>query len=156
MRQKVKPKRKAPTVAAEGASKFNLWKDCSTSKADPVPLSTRFSRGAFDFKRIQRRGDWCLYRKENLKAPAESISFEVIKPRLRKAREVFGKPIPSMEQYPSSEDWGKRGFTYNTLGDALESLFQKALEGGTDELGGVLIGNAGEVSHKAGKALCEV
>jgi hypothetical protein len=42
-------------------------------------------------------------------------SFEVIRLRRNKAREIFGKQIPACESIPPSEAWGCEGWTF---GDA--------------------------------------
>ena len=46
------------------------------------------------------------------------IGFEVIQIRRKKAYELFGKQYPAKEAYPSNEEWGLYGFTYNSFRNA--------------------------------------
>jgi hypothetical protein len=42
------------------------------------------------------------------------IGYEVIVIEIRKAGEVFGREYPDREAYPSNEDWGTLGWSYQT------------------------------------------
>jgi hypothetical protein len=89
-------------------------------------LPTEIIQGEFRLTQVQRAGHLAIYEKST--KTGISCGFEVIKIRESKERNavVAGKPrhFPAMEVYPTSEDWGQRGWTYQNLKDA-ETRFAK-------------------------------
>lgn len=85
-----------------------------------------FKKGEFDHKLVKREGDACIYWR---KAPHHrDAHYEVIVVQHFDAHTFqSGKSHPDREGYPSSEQWGTAGWTYNTLADA-EVRFRKLVD----------------------------
>lgn len=89
------------------------------------PLATEFKKGDFDHKLVKREGDCAIYWR---KAPHHrDAHYEVIVVQHFKDRSFpDGRVVPAGEGYPSSEQWGTAGWTYNSLPEA-EVRFNKLL-----------------------------
>jgi hypothetical protein len=74
------------------------------------PLKFPFDRAGFHHKLIERSGLICLVKRS--KPKPMHWHYEVVKLRIEPGKEIFGKFYPRHERYPSSEKWGKYGFTY--------------------------------------------
>jgi len=62
-----------------------------------------------------------LHRKENICIYERSDEvFEVFKVQIHKEAEIFGKPYPTREAYPSSEDFGKTAWCFTSLDSAMK------------------------------------
>ncbi len=68
----------------------------------------------FDLHQIYRDGIIAIYRQ--IKGRIES--YEVIRIKEVKEKMLFGRKIDAHEAYPASEEWGERGWSYNTLDEA--------------------------------------
>lgn len=78
------------------------------------PLAAEFKKGEFDHKLVKREGDFAIYWR---KAPHHrDAHYEVIVVQHQPARTFpNGETVEEREGYPSSEQWGKYGWTYNSL-----------------------------------------
>jgi len=79
-------------------------------------IATEFIKGGFTHKVIDRRGKVLLVERRH--ADVDAPHWEVVKVRVSPERVVFGVPRPECEVYPSSEAWGKDGWTYTALEEA--------------------------------------
>ena len=79
-------------------------------------IAAEFNKGGFTHKVIDRRGRVLLVERRH--RDVAHPHWEVVRIRVSPEKVVFGVPRPECEVYPSSEDWGKRGWTYLTLEDA--------------------------------------
>jgi hypothetical protein len=89
-------------------------------------IAREFTKSGFAHKVIERRGMVLLVERQHRDVSAPH--WEVVKLRVSPERVVFGLPRPESEVYPSSEAWGKNGWTYSTLEAArakFDSLTQK-------------------------------
>lgn len=81
------------------------------------PLKTELKSGGFLFRQIERNGDVAIF--EQTKEPGIR-AFEVV--RIRTAPPHPKDPrldgADRVESYPSSEHWGRYGWTYTTEEDA--------------------------------------
>ena len=78
-----------------------------------LPCSLR--RDGFDLRQVERVGCVALYEKTK----GNYTGWEIILIRKRPGRHLpRGKYLPAREQYPSSADWGIRGWTAMSLADA--------------------------------------
>ena len=88
-------------------------------------LAEQFTKKKWDHTQISREGDIAIYERRKFDVPEPH--WEVIKIchhngfKLKDAegKEVF---IPPAETYPSSEQWGAKGFTYNDKDKAFEKF----------------------------------
>ena len=94
-------------------------------------LSRTFRSDDFDFERLAREGDIALFVKQ--KPPFKFQNYEVV---IIQKRDAYtwpdGQITPAHEAMPSSRDWGKYGWTFQTLEDAelrFKSLIGTQLEG---------------------------
>ena len=94
-------------------------------------LPTTFRSDGFDFEQLAREGDIAIFVKQKL--PLRFKSYEVV---IIQKRDAYtwpnGQTTPAHEAMPSSRDWGKYGWTYQTLEDAelrFKSLAETQLEG---------------------------
>jgi hypothetical protein len=90
-----------------------------------------FTKSGFRHDLLTRKGLVCLVQRTRIHADGSEglLHYEVV--RLRQAREWIapnGRIIPAAENYPSSESWGKDGWTYRTEADAV-SRFNSTLSG---------------------------
>ena len=85
------------------------------------PIKTQFERNGYVFEQIKRVGDVAIYgqRRPGQKQP---FHFEVVVICRNPSWKSFGKVFPAAEAYPSSEQWGKQGFTYTDLESAEAKL----------------------------------
>jgi len=79
-------------------------------------IQSKFFRSGHDHEVLERSGNVLLVRRQHRTVSVPH--WEVVRIRVSPAKLVFGVPRPECEVYPSSEDWGKRGWTYTTLEDA--------------------------------------
>ena len=71
-------------------------------------LEFPFTRNGFTHELIERNDMICLVKRSK----REHSHYEVVRLRIEKDKERFGKFYPEHERYPSDEDWGSYGFTY--------------------------------------------
>ena len=94
-------------------------------------LPTTFRSDDFDLEQLRREGDIALFVKR--KPPFKFKSYEVV--IIQKRDQVTwpnGQITPAHEAMSSSRDWGKYGWTFQTLEDAelrFKTLVETQLEG---------------------------
>lgn len=88
------------------------------------PLPTQFRKSGWDFQQIKRHEKAAAYRK----TCGAVESFEVIRPVICKttydAAAAGWVPCDPREGYPSSEQWGDRGWTFTDEDGAMAKLAQ--------------------------------
>jgi len=70
-------------------------------------LPQTFKRNGFTFGQMEREGNVAIYRKHK----GRISSFEVVLIQSHNGRIIMGEVIPPSEFYPSSEQWGTKGWT---------------------------------------------
>ena len=101
-----------------------------------IKLPKEIGKGKFVLKQYARKGKYALYelwlKDEHIACRAKAdppegdvvIGYEVIIIRRKKACEIMGTEYPAKEIYPSPEEWGRFGWTYNNFRDANAHLKQ--------------------------------
>lgn len=79
-----------------------------------LPLS--WTRSGFTHQVIRREGMVALVRRQH--RDVSDLHWEVVKIRVHPERLLQERRIEAGEAYPSSEQWGKRGWTYKSLENA--------------------------------------
>jgi len=79
-------------------------------------VASEFIKSGFAHKVIERRGMVLLVERQHRDVSAPH--WEVARLRISPAKLLHGVPLPKCEVYPSSEAWGKNGWTYSTLEEA--------------------------------------
>ncbi len=79
-------------------------------------ISDRFTSSGFAFELIRREGDVALFRKTRSGHSRES--FEVVVIQRHPAEAICGRDYPQRESMPSSEAWGRSGWTCTDLKSA--------------------------------------
>ena len=88
------------------------------------PLAESFKSGGFNFRQLCREGNVALFEKTK---GERNRCYEVVRIQQREARLAFGKTLPACEVMPSSERWGKDGWTYRDLPSA-QKKFRERVE----------------------------
>lgn len=91
--------------------------DCGSSLISHKPLASQFTKIGFSYTQIVRNGDLAIYRQFK-----HVEMFETVVISRHNGYEVAGSKIEPAETYPSSEQWGTKGWTYSTLEHAKEKL----------------------------------
>jgi hypothetical protein len=92
------------------------------------PIAVAFTLGGFDYRQIEREGDWAVY--EQRWRDSKNVCYEVIRIRLEEATTFpSGRSYPAREVYPPSEAWGTDGFTLTDKDAAFKKLKQLSPEG---------------------------
>jgi hypothetical protein len=86
-------------------------------------LPTTFGSDGFNFQQLRREGGIAIFLKQKpglvREYPASCKSYEVVMIQKRDAYTwPDGQTTPAHEAMPSSRDWGKYGWTCQTLEDA--------------------------------------
>lgn len=84
-------------------------------------LEKKFTYKEFEYSQILRDGNFAIYR-QKLKDGGKSETFEVIIIDSHNGYEIAGQKIPPSEMYPSTNQWGVKGFTVLSYDDALKKL----------------------------------
>jgi hypothetical protein len=83
------------------------------------PLSPEFHKYAWDFKLLRRRDRIAMF----IKTRGKSVSYEVVKVKDQKAHTwPAGNTTEACENLPGSNEWGVKGWTYQTEEDALHKF----------------------------------
>lgn len=82
-------------------------------------LPAEFEKLGFTFQQIDRKGRIAIFERFKGTLPHH---FEVVIITDGKAYEIAGNKIPAAELYPSSEQWGKKGWTYAEKQDAMDKF----------------------------------
>jgi len=106
-----------------------------TQEVVPLKLPREVRKNGKIYKQVKRVGDVALF-------DAFMMAGEKGDKKLtRTSREVFfvkiqketvapnGKLIPLKEKYPSNEDFGKSAWSYSSVGDAAEKMFDELVAG---------------------------
>ena len=88
-------------------------------------LEKEFKKWNFIFTQVKREGKYAIYEKF---FEETSIGFEVIIIQKQKEHERFGQVFPAKELYPSSEAWGKYGWTFTDFRDAITKFKSMAVK----------------------------
>src|SRR5262249_28611736 len=89
----------------------------ASSESEYKTLEFPFRDKGFDHKLVERQGDTCLVHRTSV-AYGHS-HFEVVQLRKRNGWQFAdGRVVEAAEFCPSSNEWGKLGFTYRTLDEA--------------------------------------
>ncbi len=89
-----------------------------------IPLKKKFTKKVFTFTEIKRVKNFAIYKKQKSK---KIFTYEVIYITTHNGYEIAGNKIEPSEVYPSTNEWGWRGYTYLNLLDA-ESRMQKMIK----------------------------
>ena len=73
------------------------------------PIPNNFRKNGYDYTLLERQGMIAVYEQHR---DERTFAYEVVKIRLRPAREIGGKTLEASERLPSDEDWGTLGKTY--------------------------------------------
>jgi hypothetical protein len=68
---------------------------------------------------MRRKGDVCLYSQSG---EIGIYAYEVFKVRKLPKRHINGRILEAMEVTPSKEQWGKKGFSCNSLYRAMQTF----------------------------------
>lgn len=88
----------------------------------PLPLT--FEKKGFLHNQIFREEDIAIYERSQPDKPSIPVHFEVVRVRERGEQKVSypgsteDVTYPAQEIYPSSEEWGRMGWTFTELPDA--------------------------------------
>jgi len=89
------------------------------------PIESEFKKDGYQFRLIDRVGDFGLFRKTKGEAVE---SFEVVKIQKCKAHTwPDGRTTEARESMPCSEQWGTYGWTHNTIQAARQCLGVKSV-----------------------------
>jgi hypothetical protein len=81
------------------------------------PLKESFSKYGFDFKMIKRTKKKAIFEQS---VKDKVFAYETILVSRHNGFSLAGNYIEPSETYPSSSEWGTKGFTYKTLEEAEE------------------------------------
>jgi hypothetical protein len=87
-------------------------------------LAKNFKQKGFNFSQVKRDGDFAIF--EKVPVNGTHTSYEVIIISRHNGYELGGQYIEPAETYPSSSQWGTKGWTHTTLKSAEAKL--KALK----------------------------
>ena len=79
------------------------------------PLKESFAKYGFDFKMIKRTKKKAIF-EQSIKDKV--FAYEVILVSRHNGFSLAGNYIEPSETYPSTSEWGVKGFTYKTLEEA--------------------------------------
>lgn len=82
-------------------------------------LPFQFEEKGFIYTQLKRKKKVALYQQHHEEWPQRSNRYEVIKIKVLPATIIHGKQYNEREIYPKSEEWGERGWSYNTYEEAL-------------------------------------
>jgi hypothetical protein len=82
---------------------------------DKLPITLK--RNGCKYTQLFRDERKAVYRQE---VSETSIWYEVIKIKIEAGAEVFGIWIGEHERYPCTSDWGKMGWTFRSLKNAIK------------------------------------
>ncbi len=86
-------------------------------------LSDIVKKNGFVYRKIMRNQSYAIYG-QYYPDSINPISYEVIQIQVRGGYKFKGKFIAPYETMPQSSKWGYLGYTYRTLEQAKEKLFQ--------------------------------
>lgn len=77
---------------------------------------THYTKNGHEFEIIERMGDIGIFK--GTRIGGLSVTWEVIHIQSHNGREVHGTYCPPSEYPPSNEQWGAKGWTYQTEAQA--------------------------------------
>jgi hypothetical protein len=83
-------------------------------------LEKKFTYKNFEHVQLFREGNLAIYSQKI--AGGKSEKFEVIIIDSHNGYEIAGQKFPPSEMYPSSNQWGVKGFTLLTYEDAMDKI----------------------------------
>jgi hypothetical protein len=83
-------------------------------------LNKEFESAGFKYKQIHREGMFAIYERKYIENANKH--YESIKIQSHNGMEIAGKKLPPSEFYPSSNSWGRHGYTCLTKQDAYNRL----------------------------------
>lgn len=83
-------------------------------------LDKEFESASFKYKQIHRENMFAIYERQHISSANKH--FEAIKIQSHNGMEIAGNKIPPSEYYPSSNSWGRHGYTCTTRKAAYERL----------------------------------
>jgi hypothetical protein len=92
------------------------------------PLPVEFRSGGLNYRQIAREGMWAIYEQTWSRCAEPSVSYEVIRIRLREGFQINGRFVEPAETYPKPDAWGVDGFTFTDKDAAFAK--QRELTGG--------------------------
>ena len=93
---------------------------------DVKALSQKFIKKGFKHQLIKREGDVALYKRSSVEF-SKSVHYEVVIITSHNGITINGNYIEPGELYPSSSQWGDKGWTFTTL-EAAEEGFKITLK----------------------------
>ena len=84
-------------------------------------LDKEFESGGFKYKQTHREDMFAIYERKYINSTKDS-HYESIKIQSHNGMEIAGNKIPPSEYYPSSNSWGRHGYTCITKKDAYNRL----------------------------------
>ena len=85
-------------------------------------LETTFTKKGFTHTLVQRNGNVAVYRRQKIGGSA--VHFEAVIIGSHDGYVLAGASIAPAETYPSSEQWGTKGFTLNDESAAISKAKQ--------------------------------
>ena len=85
-------------------------------------LETTFTKKGFVHTLLQRNGNVAVYRRQ--KIGGKAVQFETVIIGSHNGYEIGGVKVEPAETYPSSEQWGAKGFTFNDESAAISKAKQ--------------------------------
>jgi hypothetical protein len=73
-------------------------------------LDSTFTSNGFEFKQIYREDMYSIYERKYINSKSEH-HYEAIRIQSHNGMEIAGNKIPPSEYYPSSNSWGRHGYT---------------------------------------------
>jgi hypothetical protein len=80
-------------------------------------IEKEFTYKNFNYKQLLRDGKIAIYQ-QTLKG-GQKFNYEVVIIEEHNGYEIAGNKFPPSEMYPSSNQWGVKGFTFTDYDDAL-------------------------------------
>jgi hypothetical protein len=84
-------------------------------------LDEQFESAGFKYKQIHREDLFAIYERGYINT-TKDLHYEAIKIQSHNGMEIAGNKIPPSEYYPSSNSWGRHGYTCITKKEAYTRL----------------------------------
>ena len=85
-------------------------------------LQKEFRHDGFQYRQIAREGRAAVYEQRASGCAQRSLSYEVVRVRLREGFQIDGRFVEPAEMYPKAEAWGVDGFTFTDKDAAFAKL----------------------------------
>jgi len=80
-------------------------------------INKEFTYKNFNYRQLLRDGKIAIY--EQTLKDGKKLNYEVVIIEEHNGYEIAGNKFPPSEMYPSSNQWGIKGFTYTDYDDAI-------------------------------------